>query len=177
MLQPARLHLMFTLDLPERSCLMRFSAMRRRMAKFWAPSPVRIRQSSSRKGHVQHPVATVLYAPVGTDGGIESVGAECEAADAVAPFDALLALAFSVDHLAGAVNADHAAQSRPWWAVLGQGLQIVSHRADPALHAAMPLVHRRGLLQWRSRRVRVVGVKQLLEQLLKQPARARVACP
>ena len=44
MLQPARWRLMFTLDLPERSCLMRFSAIRRRIAKFWAPSPVRIRQ-------------------------------------------------------------------------------------------------------------------------------------
>ena len=117
------------------------------------------------ESHVQHPVAAILNAPVGADGGIESVGAECKAADVVAPFDAALTLAFAVDHLAGAVNADHAAQSRPWQAVLGQGLQIVGHRAASALHAAVPLVHTGMLLQWCGRRVRVVGVKQLLDRL------------
>ena len=33
------------------------------------------------EAHVQHPVAAVFNPPVGADGGIESVGAECEAAD------------------------------------------------------------------------------------------------
>ena len=66
------------------------------------------------EAHVQHPVAAVFNAPVGADGGIESVGAEHEASDVIARFDAVLSLAFSGDHLAGAVNADHAAQSRPW---------------------------------------------------------------
>ena len=75
MLQPARWRLMFTLDLPERSCLMRFSAMRCRIAKFWAPSPVGDAAVVFADGHVQQPVAAILNAPVGADGGIESVGA------------------------------------------------------------------------------------------------------
>ena len=116
-------------------------AMRRRIAKFWAPSPMRMRQSSSRKVMSSTQWQLFSMRPVGADGGMESVGAERKAADVVAPFDAALTLAFAVDHLTGAVNADHAAQSGPWRAVFGQGLQIVGHRADPALHAAVPLVH------------------------------------
>ena len=44
------------------------------------------------EGHVQHPVAAILNAPVGADGGIEGVGAERKTADVVSSSKEVLRL-------------------------------------------------------------------------------------